>query len=157
MDIINIPTHQLKPYEHNAKLHTVKQLQGITESIKRFGFKQPIVIDKHCVIVAGHGRYEAAAALGMKEVPCVVADDLTKEQIREYRLLDNTLAQTGFDYEELKIELEEMKTLGINIENLGLDAKQLGDIFYGKELIAEEDEQNTSTKLIECPNCGHEF
>jgi ParB family chromosome partitioning protein len=100
-----VPLHTIHPYENNSKVHTVTQLEGISESIKRFGFKQPIVIDKQNVIVAGHGRYEAAAALGYEELPCIIADDLTDDEIKAYRILDNKLAEGATDIMKLELEL----------------------------------------------------
>ncbi len=100
-----VPLHLLVPYENNSKIHTVNQLEGISQSIKDFGFLQPIVIDTNNVIVAGHGRYEAAAALGYQGLPCVVADDLTENQIKAYRILDNKLAEGATDIGKLQLEL----------------------------------------------------
>lgn len=101
--------HQLIPYENNAKIHTITQLEGISESISQFGFKQPIVIDKNKVIVAGHGRYEAAAALGYEELPCIIADDLTEEEVKAYRILDNELAKGATDLIKLELELSHLQ------------------------------------------------
>jgi DNA modification methylase len=95
MNIRKVPLHLIKPYENNVKNHPVSQLESITNSIKKFGFRQPIVIDKNNVIVAGHARYEAAATLGMAEVTCELADDLSEEEINAYRILDNEIAKQG--------------------------------------------------------------
>lgn len=106
MNIQIVPLHLIKPYENNVKIHPVKQLEAIANSIKTFGFRQPIVIDRDNVIVAGHARYEAAAALGMSEVPCELADDLTDDQITAYRILDNEIAKQGTtDIKALEIEI----------------------------------------------------
>ena len=77
----------IKPYEKNSKKHDRKQISQIAESIKTFGFNQPIVVDKKCVIVVGHGRYEAAKLLGLKEVPTITVN-LTPAQTKAYRLTD---------------------------------------------------------------------
>lgn len=105
LEIVWIPLHEIKPYEHNAKRHPITQLEGITKSIQEFGFLQNIVVDKNGVIICGHGRYEALAALGAETIPCVVADHLTDEQVHAYRLLDNELARTGWDNEQLAYDL----------------------------------------------------
>lgn len=89
MKIVNKPTSQLKTYEKNAKKHDKKQIANVAESIKQFGFVQPIVLDKDNNVIIGHCRLEAAKKLHLDEVPCVMADDLTDEQVKKLRLLDN--------------------------------------------------------------------
>jgi ParB family chromosome partitioning protein len=144
-----VPLHSLRPYEKNAKKHPVTQLQGISESISNFGFKQPIVIDKNNVIVAGHGRYEAAASLGISELPCIIADDLTDKQIRAYRLLDNKLAESGMDLDILSLELSD---LDFDFAPYGV----FTDKIEFKSSLETEDE-SPEKKIISCPECGHEF
>ena len=92
MKIKNLPITELKPYENNPRINDAA-VPAVAESIKQFGFKQPIVIDKNNVIVCGHTRYKAAIKLGLKTVPCVIADDLTDEQIKAYRLADNKVSE----------------------------------------------------------------
>ena len=106
MVIEDIPISAVKPYEKNPRKND-KAVDGVAESIKQFGFKQPIVIDKNGVIVAGHTRYKAALKLGLDTVPCVRADDLTQKQIKAYRILDNKLNElASWDFEMLGEELE---------------------------------------------------
>lgn len=106
MVIEDIPISAVKPYEKNPRKND-KAVDGVAESIKQFGFKQPIVIDKNGVIVAGHTRYKAALKLGLDTVPCVRADDLTQKQIKAYRILDNKLNElSSWDFETLGEELE---------------------------------------------------
>lgn len=88
MEIINKKLEDLKPYEKNPRKNE-KAIDFVANSIKEFGFKVPLVIDKNNVIVAGHTRYQASQKLGLKEVPCLVADDLTDEQIKAFRIADN--------------------------------------------------------------------
>lgn len=84
-------------------------MRYVAESIKNFGFKQPIVVDRNNIIVAGHTRYKAAKKLHLKEVPCIVADDLTDEQIKAYRLADNKVAERAeWDFELLADELDDL-------------------------------------------------
>ena len=95
-----------------------KAVDGVAESIKQFGFKQPIVIDKNGVIVAGHTRYKAALKLGFDTVPCVRVDDLTQKQIKAYRILDNKLNElASWDFEMLG---EELETFEFSLKNGGL-------------------------------------
>lgn len=81
MDIKNLPLTDLVPYDKNAKKHDKRQINNVAESIKQYGFVQPIVIDRDGVIVIGHCRALAAKKLGVEEVPCVCVDDLTPEQV----------------------------------------------------------------------------
>lgn len=96
----------IKPYEKNPRRND-EAVKYVAESIKQFGFKVPIVVDKGNVIVAGHTRWKAAKKLGMKEVPCVVADDLTEEQVKAFRLADNKVAEAAeWDFDLLSDELD---------------------------------------------------
>lgn len=106
MKIENKRTEDLKPYERNPRRND-QAVDAVANSIKAFGFKVPIIIDKDNVIVAGHTRYKAAKKLGLTEVPCIVADDLNEEQIKAFRLADNKVAeQSEWDFELLEEELE---------------------------------------------------
>lgn len=96
----------LKPYEKNPRKNDAA-VKYVAESIREFGFKVPIVIDKDNIIVAGHTRYKAAKKLKLKEVPCIVADDLTNKQIKAYRLADNKVAEMSeWDVDLLNEELD---------------------------------------------------
>ena len=86
MNVTNRPVSELIPYERNTKQHDKTQIANVAESIKQFGFVQPVVVDKDGVIVIGHCRVLAAKKLGMKEVPCVCVDDLTPEQVNALRI-----------------------------------------------------------------------
>lgn len=88
MEIVNRKVKELIPYEKNPRKND-EAVKYVKASIEQFGFKVPIVIDANNIIVAGHTRLKAAKELGMKEVPCIVADDLTPEQVRAFRLADN--------------------------------------------------------------------
>ena len=110
---------EIKPYEKNPRKND-GAVKYVAESIRQFGFKVPIVIDKDGVIVAGHTRYKAAKKLKMNEVPCIVADDLTDEQIKAFRLADNKVSeQAEWDFELLDIELEGI--FDIDMEELGFE------------------------------------
>ena len=113
----------VKPYAKNAKLHDKTQIANVAESIKQFGWQQPIVIDANGVIIVGHCRYEAAKKLKLKEVPCVVADNLTEEQVQKYRLLDNKTNESGWDMELLADDLFGLDFDGFDID-WGLDDEQ---------------------------------
>ena len=108
MQIVEKKITELKAYEKNPRKND-NAVEPVAESIKEFGFKVPIIIDKDNVIVAGHTRLRAAKKLGMKSVPCIVADDLTPEQIKAFRLADNSSAQiASWDLPLLKDELMDL-------------------------------------------------
>ncbi|HEY1649013.1 MAG TPA: DNA methyltransferase [Terracidiphilus sp.] len=107
--IVFQPIAQLKPNPHNARTHDKRQIRQIAESIRGFGFTNPVLVDTDNQIVAGHGRVEAAKLLGLTVVPTIRLDRLTKQQIRAYIIADNKLAErAGWDNEILAIEFEEL-------------------------------------------------
>ena len=105
MNIKNIAVKDLIPYEKNTKKHDDVQINNVAESIKQYGFVQPIVIDKNNVVVIGHCRLLAAKKLKMREVPCVCVDDLTEEQARKLRIIDNKSNESDWDFDFLNEEL----------------------------------------------------
>lgn len=109
MKIVSVEIDKIKEYNQNAKQHDTKQINLIAESIKRFGWQQPIVLDKNNEIVAGHGRILGAKKLELKEVPCLYIENLTEDEIKAYRLADNQInALTGFDNALLIPELQSL-------------------------------------------------
>lgn len=108
MNVKEINIKDIRPYEKNPRKNN-SAVAYVAESIKQFGFKVPIIIDKNNVIVAGHTRYKAAKKLGINTVPAIIADDLTDEQIKAFRLADNKVAeQAEWDIDLLNEELEEI-------------------------------------------------
>ena len=108
MEIVTKSLHELTPYDKNARKND-KAVPLVAKSIEQFGFKVPIVIDRNNVIVCGHTRYKAAHALGIEEVPCIIADDLTDQQIKAYRLADNKVAEASkWDKGILSLEMNEI-------------------------------------------------
>lgn len=91
MKIVEKRLDEIRPYENNPRRND-EAVQYVAESIKTFGWKQPIVIDKDGVIIVGHTRYKAAQSLGIEKVPCLIADDLTPEQVKAYRIADNKVS-----------------------------------------------------------------
>lgn len=152
MEIKMVSLTELKPYERNPRKNK-KAIDAVAESIKEFGFKVPIVLDKDNVIVGGHTRYAAAKKLGLTEVPCVIADDLTDEQVKAFRLADNKTAELAeWDYEKLADELDFI--LDIDMGKFGFDecveaADKLVDDF-------KEFDEDIKTEH-RCPKCGYEW
>ena len=140
---------ELKPYEKNAKIHKKEQIKAVANSIKSFGWVQPIVCDKKGVIIIGHARYEAAKLLGYSTAPCLEVENLSEEQIKALRLADNKLNESAWDMklvlpelQELNIELQELtgfnsdilvlptvKDDDIPVEKEGPPVSQLGDVY----------------------------
>ena len=121
IEYVDIQT--IKSYSKNAKIHSKSQIEKIAKSIEKFGWKQNLVIDKGGVLVAGHGRYEAAKLLGLKEVPCVRADDLTEDEIRAYRLIDNEIAKGDTDWELFNEELDKIED--VDMDDFDLDIPEM--------------------------------
>ena len=122
-----IPVAELKPYEANARTHSALQVEQLANSIKEFGFNNPILVQPDLTVVAGHGRLEAAKKLGMTEVPTITLSHLTPSQMRAYVLADNKLAlNAGWDHEMLKAELLAIQSAGeIDLALIGFDQTDL--------------------------------
>ena len=125
MQIENRTLSNIKPYKNNPR-RSVKTIAKIVTSIKEFGFKQPLVLDKEGVIIVGHSRYLAAKELGLETVPCVIAKELTPQQIRAYRIADNRIAQDGeWDTDLLAIELSEINSSDFDFTKTGFTQAEL--------------------------------
>ena len=135
MQIVMKKTSELIPYARNNKMHNERQVKLVAASIQEFGFKNPVIVDKDNSIVAGNGRVQAAMLLKLEEVPCIVADDLTKAQIKAYRIADNKLADLGeYDIEMLQLEVQDLQDMEFDVEMLGIDL----DIENNSTTIQEE-------------------
>lgn len=108
MKITEVSVKELKPYAKNTKKHDKTQIANVAESIKQYGFVQPIVVDKDNNIVIGHCRYEAAKKLKLETAPCVCVDELTDEQVKALRIVDNKTNESPWDMEFLADELAEV-------------------------------------------------
>lgn len=123
MEIIERNIEELIPYENNPRNNDAA-VEYVANSIKEFGFKNPIIIDKNNVIVAGHTRLKAAEKLGLVKVPTIMADDLTDEQIRAFRIADNKTAEISvWDFEKLREELDQV--LDFEMEEFGFNEAEL--------------------------------
>ncbi len=139
MKIEQIEIEKIKPYENNPR-NNDGAVDATALSISRYGFRVPIVIDANNVIICGHTRYKAAQKLGLRVIPCERADDLTPEQVREYRLADNKTAEIAeWDFSKLE---EELSGIDYDMSAFGFD--EIGEI--------EEDEiEITEDELPEIP------
>jgi len=161
MNIEYIETDKLVPYINNAKLHPEDQVGKIASSIKNFGFRQPLVVDKQNEVIAGHGRLQAAKKLGMEQVPCVRADDLSKAQVKALRLSDNRTAQSDWDWSLVQVELEELQGLDFDIALTGFDEGEINSILDNESSIPDDnkdlDEDAMAETENECPKCGFKW
>lgn len=127
MKVVEKNIDSIKPYEQNPRIND-NAVDAVAASIKEFGFKVPLVIDSAGVIVAGHTRHKAAKKLGLQKVPCIVADDLTPEQVKAFRLADNKVGELATWNTELEfLELSELDKIGIDMSLFGFDPIQQTD------------------------------
>lgn len=152
MEIRHISINDIHPYPNNPR-DNARAIDAVEASIREFGFLVPIVVDDRMNIVAGHTRVEAAKRIGMSEVPCVVADELTDEQLRAFRLADNKTQEAArWDYEKLAEELDGIGT--IDMTAFGFDFMDTFDEPDGSTTSLDDyDEPRTSR--LECPRCHH--
>ena len=129
------PNDKVLPYARNSRKIPERAVDKVAASIKEFGFRVPIVVDKDGVIICGHTRLLAAKKLGLKHVPVHVADNLTPAQVRAYRLMDNrSHEETGWDLELLGPELEELRSLDFDLELTGFDSLEIDAMLADPEL-----------------------
>lgn len=122
MQIVMKKLTEIKPYSRNPR-NNDGAVSAVAESIKNFGFKVPLVIDNNIIIVCGHTRYQACKKLGLAEIPCVIADDLTNEQIKAFRLADNKTAELAeWDFDLLSEELDGI--FDIDMSDFGFDTQE---------------------------------
>lgn len=127
MKVIEMSVKDLKPYAKNTKKHDKTQIANVAESIKQYGFIQPIVVDKDNNIVIGHCRYEAAKKLKLENVPCVCVDELTDEQVKALRIVDNKSNESPWDMDFLADELAEVDLSSFDLD-FGINAVDENDI-----------------------------
>lgn len=152
MKVQEIGIDEIKPYEHNPR-NNDDAVEYVANSIKEFGFQQPIVVDKNMVVIVGHTRLKAAKKLGLKKVPIVVADNLTPEQVKAYRLADNkTNELADWNDEELIAEIESINDIDMIDFGFDIDFSDLDTTDEFEENISEDDfevpdEQDIKTKI----------
>jgi len=137
MKVVQRPIDELKPYDKNPRQND-DAVSAVAESIREFGFRQPIVVDPDDVIICGHTRFRAAQQLELKKVPVHVAADLTPEQIRAYRIADNKTGELAtWDMELLPIEIAELQSAGIDWSLLGFDEDEMAKLMAGDVGVTE--------------------
>ena len=156
--VVMVDIDKILPYEANVKIHDDAQVEKLANNIKKFGFDQPIVVDKDNVIIKGHGRRLACLKLGLKKVPVIVRDDLSKEEADAARLSDNRVTSSEYDIEGLQAELERLSQ-DFDFQSLGFDERELnfsvdnidieGDFIDDVETAMAEYDAETQAKIDE--------
>ena len=143
MQIIQKKLADIVPYANNTKKHDETQIKNVAESIKKYGWVQPIVIDNDGTIVIGHCRALAAERLGIEEVPCVVVSDLTEDEVNALRIVDNKTNESPWDFDLLSAELPEIDLSDFDFDfDFGLDKEKNKEEIEGEvefsEILGEE-------------------
>lgn len=138
-----ISIEEVKPYDKNPR-NNAEAVKYVARSIEAYGFKQPIVVDKDNVIIAGHTRWLAAKSIGMKDIPAIIADDLSEEEVKQYRLVDNKVAELAtWDFGLLE---EELSGIDIDMSEFGFDSADFSNAFQDEIIDDEYDEQEEVEK-----------
>lgn len=138
MKINKEKVNSLKPYKYNPKKHPDSQIDKIANSIKKFGFKVPLLITKEKEVIAGHGRLLASKKLEMDKVPVIIVDDLTEAEIKAFRIADNKTTESDWDNELLLFELEGLEEMDFDLDLTGFGAEEIDSIFREDEEIVEK-------------------
>lgn len=151
MEIIYKNINELIPYDNNPRIND-EAVEYVKNSIKEFGFKVPIVIDKDNVIIAGHTRIKASKELGIKDIPCIIADDLTEEQVKAFRLADNKVAEKSlWDYSKLDEELDSILNIDMSMFDFNTDEIDWSNV----DDLSDETYEEPEKDMLECPHCHH--
>ncbi len=155
MNIIMKNVDDLIPYEKNAKRHDKRQITNVAESITQYGFVQPIVIDTNDVVVIGHCRLLAAKQLKIKNAPCVCVDDLTEDQVRALRLVDNKSNESPWDTDVL---FDELIDLDVSDFSFDWDIRKDEDALdLDEETALQPEQERDNITVCHCPKCGFVF
>lgn len=157
-----LKTNDLIPYANNTRIHTTEQIAQIATSIQVFGFNNPILIDEHNGIIAGHGRYQAASQLKLEQVPIIRLIHLTDAQRKAFMLADNRIAlNADWDRSFLSLELSNLKELDFDLELLGFNTDEitslLNDEIPDVDFKSVDEKIADDVKLVTCPACHHQF
>jgi len=152
------PIDRLIPYARNPRTHSEAQIAQIAASIAEFGFTNPILVGSDGVIIAGHGRLAAAQKLGLETVPVVVLDHLTPSQRRALMIADNRIAENaGWDEELLRVELDELKEFGFDLELTGFDDKEISNLLDENNDLSSYADQQVREQFLVLVECNDDF
>ena len=167
-DTVTLPLSEIKPYWRNPRRIPEEAIESVAESIRRYGYQQPIVVDKDHVIVVGHTRHQALQRLGYIEAPVYVTQ-MSAQQVQEYRLIDNRTGEmTSWDYGALVLELREFEVgllsqffpdvdLEIGLVNGAVTQQNVEDAAATITQIPAVNSDKMLTTTVVCPSCFHEF
>jgi ParB-like chromosome segregation protein Spo0J len=151
----------LDPYENNARKHSNEQIKALKESIKQFGFTNPVLISEKSKIIAGHGRVLAAHEAGMEQVPVIVLEGLSGAQIKAYTIADNQLPSMAcWDFDVLAAEIDSLNDEDFDLEVLGFSKEEIEDMIGSPDEVPEipdEKPKKPDSDTTICPKCHHEF
>ena len=151
MEIINKKIVDLIPYQKNSRTHSIEQIKQIENSIKQFGFTNPILINNKNIIIAGHGRLEAVKNLGLLEVPCILISHLSEKQIKALIIADNKIAlNAGWDFKSLSDEIKNLKEENFDLDILGFPELELSNILFDN--MFDDTENNEDKNDLHEPN-----
>lgn len=152
MKIIEVQISELIPYARNPRKNAAA-VDSVAASIKEFGFKHPIVVDKNKTIICGHTRLLAAQKLNLEKVPCILADDLTEQQIKAFRIIDNKTAEIAeWDLDLLRLEIEDLPD--VDFGEMGIEFEELAAQDAAPPESFKLLDENIETNSI-CPKCGY--
>ena len=155
LEVRQVPTSWLKPYDGNAKLHPPEQVERLAASIKRFGFTNPVLAQPDGTLIAGHGRQIAAMHLGLESIPCIILEGLTTDEAKAYCLADNRLSDLG-EWDAAALEAE-LLALGEGDPSLLADAgfseAEVADLLEGGEA-GDDGGEMDGPEPFRCPHCG---
>ncbi len=164
MKIKMMPVSKIIPYARNPRKNDGLPVAKTKASLQEFGWQQPIVIDAQNIIIVGHTRFKAALELGMTEVPCHIAANLTPAQVKAYRIADNKTGEfSEWDMDLLVLEFEDLKIEGFDLDLTGFEAGEVAGIEEKDPdfMPGTEGEQGKLDELapqyVSCPHCGKEF
>jgi len=144
LEVTYVATTDLIPYANNPRTHSDQQVAQVAASIQEFGFNNPILIDEHNSIIAGHGRLAAAQKLNMNIVPTILLEGLSEAQRKAYVIADNKLTENGgWDYDLLAVEIDRLKELDIDVNLTGFEPKEVNTI------LGEEIEKHVSDPKVD--------
>ncbi len=151
MKIMNMKLSDIRPYEQNPRFND-DAVDAVAKSIKEFGWQQPIVVDQEHVIIVGHTRLKAAEKLGLTEVPVLVADNLTPEQVKAYRIADNKTGEIAeWNYDLLPVEIKELQDANFDLSLLGFDTDELDRLLNGTSADEVTDGETEPDAVPEVP------
>lgn len=166
MEWIELDDNLVKMYEENPRIIEPDTIDAVAKSIKKFGFQQPIVLNKDNIIIVGHTRVLAAVKLGLKKIP-VIKTDLSEADAKAYRITDNKLHENGkWNYELLSYEIKGLEEMNFDMNLLGFDDNEIEFFLNPEEFNAQKDKNKGVIEFSEkefdnfqykCPKCGFEF